>query len=1222
LQRAALALQEMRHRIDTLERSRTEPIAIVGMGCRFPGGANDPASFWQLLRHGRNAVGEIPECRRKRLARTDSGDPQRGGFLERIDEFDAEFFGISPREAATMDPQQRLLLEVSWEALEHAGISPSRLMGSDTGVFIGISLNEFLQSSLFGDRSPIDIYTATGNALSVAAGRIAYSLGLQGPALAVDTACSSSLVAVHLACQSLRLGECRQAIAGGIYLMLAPQTTLAMAKLNALSADGYCKTFDATADGYGRGEGCGTIVLKRLSDARAHGDRILAVIRSSAVNHDGRSSGLTVPNGSAQQAVIRSALQNARVNPQDIRYVEAHGTGTPLGDPIEVRSLAAVLRGEGSDGTRTPLAIGSVKTNIGHLEAAAGIAGLMKVVLAMQHGEIPPHLHLQQLNDRIDLARGAISIPTQLTPWSSDRPRLAGISAFGFSGTNAHAILESAPDIPATAAKPRDRQILCLSAKTESALERRVEALADDLQQRSDLELADICATANAGRSHFTHRLAFLPSTKAQLQQMLQARQAVAPLPQNWGAASMPESDSAQRLEIAFYFPPATSQPPSAGASLYESAPQFRAAIDACVDCLEGGDRELLLPMLQGKVAPVPSSPPEKNLPQNLPQNWQQSIAAIRQVALTQLWRAWGIEPTVIVGDGIGERVAAWASGSLSLSDLLRQTMAQTDSAPQDSPERIGAAAMATIREAGCNVAIAIGSMSAPIETSGNLLWLSSLDSERDDWQVLLGSLSQVYVLGADILWQAVEEGQRRVPIALPTYPFERQTYGLDEIATQPSSSHSLLGKRLASPLNAIQFEADWHLDRLPLVRDHRLQGQPIANLVVYLEMLQAGAIATWGRPIRAWNSLLVPHPLAFDSVSVRRVQAILTSEGENSEGTAFQIFSYQSQDGESARWLPHITGQLQLVSSLPFSRNSGIAIEEVQRQCRECWNASTFYQQVRSLGADLGASCQVLETVWRRDGEALGKLARSKLTLASEYNLPIQELDACFSLFAACLPPACPDAYIILSLQQLEIDDSQRENVPLWVHAKVRIPITDWSDSQQTATLEADLMLLDDRGECVMRATRLQLRRWHPTSSQSGSIPPCSSQLDRRDRLETVVLDLSRLSEISPSEQLELAEHYLMATLAKLLRLPAEKLQRQQFLAELVDSLIAFELRSQIETDWQVRLSIEQFLGRSTISQLANCLLEEREIASLMTSERPISPSLEQSDETERLIL
>jgi acyl transferase domain-containing protein len=399
LEKALLALEEMQTRLDAQEREKREPIAVIGMGCRFPGGADSPESFWRLLRDGGDAIRDVPPDRWDVDAYYDP-DPdapgkmytRRGGFLEDVDKFDPAFFGISPRETLATDPQQRLLLEVSWEALENAALAPQKLLGSRTGVFIGITNNDYARVVERAGLRRIDAYHLTGSCLNFASGRLSYVLGLQGPAMAVDTACSSSGVSVHLACQSLRNRECRLALAGGVNLILSPEISITSTKARTLSPDGSCKTFDAAANGYVRGEGCGVVILKRLSDALADGDRIQAVIRSSSVQQDGASSGLTVPNKLAQESVIREALLKAGIKPNQVDYVEAHGTGTPLGDPIEVRALSSVYR---QDRLPTqPLAIGAVKTNVGHLESAAGVAGLIKVVLSLQHGLIPPHLHL------------------------------------------------------------------------------------------------------------------------------------------------------------------------------------------------------------------------------------------------------------------------------------------------------------------------------------------------------------------------------------------------------------------------------------------------------------------------------------------------------------------------------------------------------------------------------------------------------------------------------------------------------------------------------------------------------------------------------------------------------------------------------------------------------------------------------------------------------------
>ena len=458
-----------------------EPVAIIGLSCRFPQ-ADSPQAFWELLRNGVDAITEVPSERWDVDAfHSENPDPGKvttrfGAFLDDVDLFDPHFFGISPREAARMDPQQRLLLEVSWEALENAFIPPHALAGTRTGVFVGISSYDYSRLQ-FNDPEMIDAYAGTGNAHSIAANRLSYVFDFRGPSMAVDTACSSSLVSVHLACQSLRSGESDVALAGGVNLILTPELTITFSQARMLAPDGHCKTFDANADGYVRGEGCGMVVLKRLSDATRDGDTILALIRGSAVNQDGRSNGLTAPNGLAQQDVIRTALKQAQVTPDQISYIEAHGTGTPLGDPIEIASLRAVL----DDGSNQRVLVGSVKTNIGHLESAAGIAGLIKVILAMQNEGIPPHLHLKEINPYLSLDDSRIEIGTYLRPWKRrNESRFAGVSSFGFGGTNAHIVLSDAPlaaENNKTSIIGRPRHLLTLSAKSEIALQELSQSL-------------------------------------------------------------------------------------------------------------------------------------------------------------------------------------------------------------------------------------------------------------------------------------------------------------------------------------------------------------------------------------------------------------------------------------------------------------------------------------------------------------------------------------------------------------------------------------------------------------------------------------------------------------------------------------------------------------------------------------------------------------------------
>jgi amino acid adenylation domain-containing protein len=501
MQQAVVALARLRARNAELERANTAPIAIVGMGCRYPAGSDSPDAMWQALLEGRDGSREVPRDRWDIDALYDP-EPGRAGrmyvrkscFLDRVDGFEPLLFRISPREAIGIDPQQRLLLEVTWEALEDAGIAPPSLVGSRTGVYVGISTNDYsalLSRTVHGSGS--NAAAGAGNAASVASGRISYSFGFQGPCMAVDTACSSSLVATHLAVQALRARECGLAIVAGVNLMLTPDITINFCLGRMLSPDGACKTFDAGADGYVRGEGCGALVLKRLSDAVADGDRVLAVIRGSAVNQDGRSAGLTAPNGPAQEAVIRAALANAGLTPDDIDAIEAHGTGTALGDPIEMHALRAVF------GTRSdrPLHVASVKTNIGHCEAAAGTAGLIKAALMLRHQAIPPSLHFTRLNPHIDLAGADIRIPTMPVHGGVRR---VGVSSFGFSGTNVHIVLEAPPAPAPVEAEPAEAPVLFLSARTEPALRALIARYRDHLATTTD-RFADICHTARIGRA-------------------------------------------------------------------------------------------------------------------------------------------------------------------------------------------------------------------------------------------------------------------------------------------------------------------------------------------------------------------------------------------------------------------------------------------------------------------------------------------------------------------------------------------------------------------------------------------------------------------------------------------------------------------------------------------------------------------------------------------------
>lgn len=797
--RALYEIRTLRERLQRLESSRTEAVAVVGIGLRFPGEATDPDSFWDLLARGVDAVTEIPPDRWE-AGRFYDPDPTapgkmsttQGAFLRDVAGFDAAHFGISPREAASLDPQHRLALEVAWEALENGGQSPAKLDGSQTGVFLAMSNSDYARR-VFARTTGIDTYSSTGNNFSTAAGRISYTLGLQGPSMVVDTACSGSLVAVHLACGSLRSGECRMALAGGVNLILSPEIHINFSKARMMASDGKCKTFDAAADGYVRGEGCGVVVLKRLSDAVEDGDRILALVRGSAVNQDGRSGGLTAPNGSAQRAVIRQALVNAGVEPHEIDYLEAHGTGTALGDPIEAHAVAAALGAGRAPGSS--LLLGSVKTNLGHLEAAAGIAGMIKVILSLQHACIPAHLHFQKLNPQIEWGDAPIRIPVEPVPWPrGGRRRLAGVSSFGFSGTNAHVVVEEAPDYvrqPPEADRPK--HVLALSARSGKALEELTGRYAARLNGSLEA-LADLCGTANAGRAHFNHRAVYVASsTESMLTSLASAPTAA-------GECEGPP-------DVVFFFPGEGAGYAAMGRRLFETQPVFRQAIEECGEHLldRAEDSQIALFALE--------------------------------YALAQLWMSWGIRPAAVFGEGAGEYAAATVAGVWSLRDGMRLIAARdkrigsvedNGAAAREALERVAAgihyqrpattmvsglngliatpeelanpeywsrrpggparlrAALETLTRAGHRTFLEVGpgtTLAEPAQpwvADGSIVRLSSLVRDREDWEQLTESLARLYVAGADIDWAGFDKPYKRHKVALPTYPFERRRHWIE----------------------------------------------------------------------------------------------------------------------------------------------------------------------------------------------------------------------------------------------------------------------------------------------------------------------------------------------------------------------------------------------------------------------------------------------------------
>ncbi|MEM9275417.1 MAG: beta-ketoacyl synthase N-terminal-like domain-containing protein [Cyanobacteria bacterium P01_F01_bin.143] len=808
-----------------------EQVAIIGMGCRFPGGVKNPQEFWQLLRDGQNAIVKIQPSRWELTQSHESESyPRYGGLVENIDKFDADFFGISTQEAEAMDPHQRLVLECAWESLENAAINPQTLSGSKTGVFIGIGNYDYgLLSSQ--NLAAVNGYYGTGMALGITASRLSYLLNLKGPSLALETACSSSLVAIHYACQSLREGESDLGIVGAVNLLIHPMQSLAYTEAAMLSSDGRCKTFDADANGYARGEGCGIVVLKRLTDAIADGDNIQAIIRGSAVNQNGLTNGLNAPNGRSQQAVIRQALENAELEPAQISYVETHAIGTSVADAIEVKSIQNVLKENRLSHQRCWL--GSVKTNIGHIEAASGMASLIKTVLALQHKAIPPNLHLQKINSYINLKNTPFSFPSQLENWETpDKARFAGVSSFGFGGTNAHAIISEQLTVNSKQSKvkspkgyrsayqkskvrsqERSLQVLTLSAKNESALRDLVIRYKNYLQSNPDVVLEDLCFTANTGRADFNHRLAIIAASTQELEKKLNGFQA-----QRKGTGILQgEITSNKRPKIAFVFSGEITKTITVVRELYQTQPTFHKIIEEYSQSLSSYFEVPLLDIIYSDAEATG---------QETLSLLEQKALFLFDYALTQLWKSWGIKPDGVIGQGVGEYVAACVAGVFSLEcgfKLINSQKAPKLETSKDksvafevkySPAKINlidsrtgnkatktiatpeywdqhqrqsenlATGVQTLKNEGYRLFFASNAQSRSqpeIPDTNAPIFLTQFSPETSVWQQTLESLAAFYLQGIPVNWSGFDQDYPRQKLVLPTYPWQRSSYWLNQ---------------------------------------------------------------------------------------------------------------------------------------------------------------------------------------------------------------------------------------------------------------------------------------------------------------------------------------------------------------------------------------------------------------------------------------------------------
>ncbi|MEH2172822.1 type I polyketide synthase [Nostoc sp.] len=1247
LKDALLEIREQKAKLNALLSAKTEPIAIIGIGCRFPGGANDPEMFWQLLQQGKDAIAEVPGDRWDINAYYDP-DPDApakmntryGGFVNNPQEFDPHFFGISAREAISLDPQQRLLLEVTWETLEAAAVTPEALGKVLTGVFIGICSNDYTQNLFNQGEERIDAYLATGNSHSIASGRLSYLLGLTGPCLSVDTACSSSLVAVHLACTSLRNQECDVAIAGGVQRLLSPVFNINFTKARMLSADGRCKTFDASADGFVRSEGCGVILLKRLSDAIAAGDNILALIRGSAINQDGHTSGLTVPNGPSQQAVIRRALAASGIEPAQVSYIEAHGTGTSLGDPIEMGALGAVF--SSSHSPDRPLIVGSVKTNIGHLEGAAGIAGLIKVVLQLQHDSIAPHLHLKRPNPYIDWSKLAIAIPTNGMAWvRGEKPRLAGVSSFGFSGTNAHVVLEEAPlkeqgsrgaalrlrsvteeqrsnkEFFSSAPRPlcpaasseRPLHLFSLSAKSETALLQLALAYRTYLETTPELKLADVCFSANTGRSHFDYRMAIVAGSTNELVEQLNSIQSG-----NKGRTAIAiSSGRVCDREIAFLFTGQGSQYAGMGQKLYQTQPTFRKALQQCDEILRS---ELEIPLLEILY-------PQTDSLLNQTAYTQPALFAI-EYALYQLWRSWGITPSAVIGHSAGEYVAACIAGVFSLEDALKLIAArgrlmqqlategmmvslfmpvaqvreiiapyseQVSIAAINSPqstvisgqtatvqaivaelEKLGvkskqlqvshafhsplmkpmlpefeqvarqityhspqlkfisnitgtiaieevmtseywcrhilapvnfAASMQTLHQQGYEVFLECGSQPILLSMGRQCLpddrgvWLPSLRIGQEEWQQILSSLGQLYVLGAKIDWMGFESDYHHRKVKLPTYPFQRQRYWVEtppQKTRKPSYNlHPLLGERLqlASRTKEIFFESMISASSPAYLADHRIFEQVIFPGAAYLEMAIAAATNIFQSDCIVLENVAIAQPLILETHQQKIVQVVL--QPLENQGYGFEICSRDSS--LTNPWTIHATGTMFAgkVGAVPKT----IDLTEWLSHDKYI-DPEAFYQRSQEQGISFGPCFHSLQQLRSKAGQGYAQIELPKETgmnATQGYQIHPILLDAGLQLAGAATLQEADRSfpYLPVGIERLQV--YRRANRQLWGQAQARNAI-----ASENEILSSDIQLVDPSGVVVVEIEGFAMRRTTKQSLERMIKPDISNWLYELD--------------------------------------------------------------------------------------------------------------------------
>ncbi|MFF0728294.1 beta-ketoacyl synthase N-terminal-like domain-containing protein [Streptomyces sp. NPDC004134] len=1208
LRRSLEAVRTLREQVDELRARAEEPIAVVGLGCRFPGGADGPERFWELLREGRDGVVDVPGDRWpvEGWYSSDRSEPgtsytRRGGFLaEGAHAFDAGFFGITDAEARDMDPQHRLLLETSWQALESAGLLSGTAAERRVGVFVGVSGSE----NTLLPRSPraAGPYTATGSAISVAAGRIAHTFGLRGPALAVDTACSSSLLAVHLAVESLRRGECTAALAGGVSAMMSPAVMVALCRMEALAEDGKCKVFDAAADGYVRSEGSGMVALMRASDAAAVRAPVLALIRGSAVNHDGRTSGLTVPNGRAQRELIAGAVAAAGVEPRAVDYLEAHGTGTALGDPIEVRAAADVLCADRDP--EAPLRIGAVKSNIGHLEAAAGVAGLIKTVLALRHGELPGGLHLNKPNPRLGVERLPVALCDRTATWprhGDGRARTAGVSSFGFSGTNVHVVLTE-PDAqpPRTAGPERPAHVFALSARDPEGLREAAARHGQWLATHPDATLADFCHTATARRAHFAHRAAFVTGSRDDLARRLAALAAgegpePAAVPRQTAAAeAVGARDRAPAPPVAFLLDATAPAAERITDTLYATHPGFRAHVDRCT-------AELRVPAAEPDGAPAALAADVR------------TVAC--QIALVRTLADWGIAAGAVAGGAApGDLAAAVLSGALDAPAAGALLAARHGAAapPAALPQRPRALRLLhgpDAAEAGADQAADPGFWLRPgpgvrPEAAAAALAAHGYDTlvhlggpaarpapgevralpGDDIWRELLDWLADRHVAGQDVDWSACDDGYERTRLDLPGQTFRRRTHRPDAAAFDAAPAASGAGapmgalglRQVASPLAPRQYTTAVSRAALPEVADTA----GVLHVGYYQELLAAAARTGPGLRL---DDLRFERALTLARGQERTVHLAVGP----ADGDGWAEFSVHSREaGDTPRetsgdegWHRHAAGRLRPGGGgaepgpLPEAARA-----EIRERCPVRFEGAEFYRQMAERGVPLGPSVEWVDEAWLGEGEVL---ARFRLPTSAETGaagrperalpVPAGMLDACVQLYALAAGPQLAEQDLFMTARLGEVGFGAPAEGALWCHVRLTAPVGE--------LLVGEHLLCAEDGAAVGwgRGTEISV-----ISPSTGAYEPPAD--DVRD-------DAARQRFHGPDGAAALRD-LLTGMVAELLQLPPAEVPGSRPLAETgLDSLAALELRQRVRAETGVDLPVDLLIAGPSLDEVVERL-------------------------------